>query len=74
MDRSGLAPVAAMISYRNHMADARDRLDRTLTSVYEHALKVFETYLRYSFEPGVMQPKFEATRPMKGIAPLMIAM
>jgi len=39
----------------------------------EDALKAFETYLRYSFEPGVMQPKFEATRPTKGIAPLMIA-
>jgi two-component system NtrC family sensor kinase len=36
--------VAAMISYRSHMADARDRLDRTLTSIYEHALKVFETF------------------------------
>jgi two-component system NtrC family sensor kinase len=36
--------VAAMISYRGHMADARDRLERTLGSVYEHALKVFETF------------------------------
>ena len=39
----------------------------------EDAVRAFETYLRHSFEPGVMQPKFEATRPMKGIAPLMIA-
>jgi two-component system NtrC family sensor kinase len=35
--------VAAIISYRGHMADARDRLERTLNSVHEHALKVFET-------------------------------
>lgn len=39
----------------------------------DDAVTAFETYLRYSFEPGVMQPKFEETRPMKGIAPLMIA-
>lgn len=38
----------------------------------EDAARIFETYLRHSFEPGVMQPKFEATRPMKGIGPLMI--
>jgi N-acylglucosamine 2-epimerase len=39
----------------------------------EDAVKYFGTYLRHSFEPGVMPPKFEATRPMKGIAGLMIA-
>ena len=38
----------------------------------DDAWKAFDTYLRHSFEPGVMQPKFEATRSMKGIAPLMI--
>ncbi|MGE4182234.1 MAG: AGE family epimerase/isomerase [Limisphaerales bacterium] len=32
----------------------------------------FETYLRFSFTPGVMLPKFEPTRPAKGIGPLMI--
>ena len=36
--------VAAIISYRGHMADARDRLARTLGTVHEHALKVFETF------------------------------
>ena len=36
--------VAAIISYRGHMADARDRLERTLNGVHEHALKVFETF------------------------------
>jgi N-acylglucosamine 2-epimerase len=36
------------------------------------AIRFFETYLRYSFSPGVMQPKFESTRPMKGIGPHMI--
>src|SRR5882724_4491143 len=32
------------ISYRQHMGDARDRLQRDLGTVYEHALKVFETF------------------------------
>lgn len=36
------------------------------------AVKNFETYLRFSFTPGVMPPKFEPTRPMKGIGALMI--
>lgn len=36
------------------------------------AISAFETYLHYSFEPGVMPPKFESTRPAKGIGPLMI--
>lgn len=39
----------------------------------EDAVKLFATYLRCSFEPGVMTPKFEPTRPAKGLAPLMIA-
>jgi N-acylglucosamine 2-epimerase len=38
----------------------------------EDAVKTFATYLRYSFEPGVMNPKFEPTRPAKGLSPLMI--
>ena len=36
--------VAGWISYRQHFADARDRLDRDLNRIYEHALKVFETF------------------------------
>jgi len=36
------------------------------------AISAWETFLRYNFEPGVMTPKYEATRPMKGIGPLMI--
>ena len=39
---------------------------------HHDALRMFETYLRYSFEPGVMTPKFEPTRPSKGLAPRMI--
>jgi len=35
--------------------------------------ELFATYLRHSFDPGVMLPKFEPTRPAKGLAPLMIA-
>ncbi len=38
----------------------------------DDAIRYFVTYLHYSFEPGVMLPKFEATRPMRGIGPLMI--
>src|SRR5947209_2422727 len=34
---------AATISYREHQAEARDRLQRNLGTVYEHALKVLET-------------------------------
>ena len=40
----------------------------------EEAVKTFATYLRYSFEPGAMLPKFEPTRPTKGIGAHMIGM
>ncbi len=43
------------------------------TRAAEDAVKTFATYLRYSFTPGVMTPKFEPTRPMKGIGAHMIA-
>ncbi len=35
---------AAWISYHQHLAEARDRVQRNLNTVYEHALKVFETF------------------------------
>ncbi len=38
----------------------------------EDALRHFAAYLRHSFTPGVMPPKFEPTRPAKGLGPLMI--
>ena len=38
----------------------------------DDAVKNFATYLHHSFTPGVMPPKFEATRPSKGIGPHMI--
>ncbi|CAN5392352.1 AGE family epimerase/isomerase [soil metagenome] len=39
------------------------------------AVRFFETYLQYSFTPGVMPPKSEPdTRPSKGIGPLMIGL
>jgi N-acylglucosamine 2-epimerase len=38
----------------------------------EDAVAAFSTYLRFSFEPGAMLPKFEPTRPMKGIGAHMI--
>jgi N-acylglucosamine 2-epimerase len=38
----------------------------------EDAVKTFATYLRLSFEPGAMLPKYEPTRPAKGIGALMI--
>lgn len=38
------------------------------------ALEYFSTYLHHSFTPGVMPPKTDpGSRPMKGVAPLMIA-
>ena len=36
--------IAAWISYNQHIADATDRLQRTLDSMHEHAVKVFETF------------------------------
>jgi N-acylglucosamine 2-epimerase len=39
----------------------------------EDATQHFATYLHHSFTPGVMPPKFAATRPSKGLGPLMIA-
>ena len=40
----------------------------------EDAVTYFATYLRHSFEPGVMPPKTDpSTRPMIGVAPHMIA-
>lgn len=38
----------------------------------EVAVNTFATYLRYSFTPGVMPPKFEPTRPTQGIGAPMI--
>jgi two-component system NtrC family sensor kinase len=35
---------ASVISYRQHFAEATDRLNRTLAIVHEHAQKVFETF------------------------------
>lgn len=37
------------------------------------ARELFQTYLEWSFKPGLMPPKFEKTRPMIGLAPRMIA-
>lgn len=41
-------------------------------AIGDEAIRAFEIYLRHSFEPGIMPPKFEPTRPAKGIGPLMI--
>ena len=38
----------------------------------DDAVRCFGTFLHHSFSPGVMPPKFEHTRPMKGIGALMI--
>ena len=38
----------------------------------EHAINAYSTYLRYSFEPGVMDPKNTGTRPSQGIGSHMI--
>lgn len=36
--------IAGWISYNQHMADATDRLQRTVATMQEHAIKVFETF------------------------------
>jgi two-component system NtrC family sensor kinase len=36
--------IGGWLSYQQHLDDARDRLDRDLGRIYEHALKVFETF------------------------------
>jgi two-component system NtrC family sensor kinase len=36
--------IASTLSYRNQQADTRDRMERTLGLVQEHATKVFETF------------------------------
>jgi N-acylglucosamine 2-epimerase len=41
-------------------------------AVANDAIKAFEIYLKHSFEPGMMPPKCEPTRPAKGIGALMI--
>ena len=38
----------------------------------DDAVKAFETYLRFSFTPGAILPKYEPARPTKGIGALMI--
>jgi N-acylglucosamine 2-epimerase len=53
----------ALAAYAKASGDAR---------AAEEAVKTFATYLRYSFEPGVMTPKFEPTRSAKSIGPHMI--
>ena len=40
----------------------------------DEAVRTFATYLRYSFEPGAMLPKFEPTRPTMGLGSHMIGM
>lgn len=43
-------------------------------SFRDEALEYWRVYLRHSFTPGVMPPKTDpVTRPMRGLAPLMIA-
>ncbi len=39
-----LFAIVVTISYRQHFIDARDRLERDLGRITEHALKVFETF------------------------------
>ena len=36
--------IASWISYNQHIADATDRLQRTVDTMHEHAVKVFETF------------------------------
>ncbi|MEP7029529.1 MAG: ATP-binding protein [Pseudolabrys sp.] len=36
--------IASWISYNQHFTDAQDRLQRTVNTMHEHAVKVFETF------------------------------
>lgn len=56
----------AAISYAAYAKASGDE------SLAVEAIWSFELYLRHSFEPGIMPPKFEPTRPAKGIGALMI--
>ncbi len=40
----GLFSIASAIAYREYMRDAQERLQRNLSAVYEHSVKVFETF------------------------------
>jgi N-acylglucosamine 2-epimerase len=53
-----------------YAAGARATGDDSLAAA---ATDAFDTYLRVSFEPGAMAPKYESTRPMKGLGAPMIA-
>ena len=39
-----LFAIASLISYQTHFVEARDRLERTIGIVQEHAIKVFDTF------------------------------
>jgi N-acylglucosamine 2-epimerase len=67
MRRYVFSEVFAAISYA---AVSKAIGDKTYA---EHAKSAFERFLTYSFQPGMMQPKFESTRPSKAISPLMMA-
>jgi len=54
---------ASWVSYHQHLAESRDRVQRNLNTIYEHALKVFETFelsARYLDElaDGVSEAEF----------------
>ena len=66
MRRYVFSEAFAAISFAAYAKAARE--DRAAAE----ARQCFETYLHHSFTPGVMPPKFEPARPMKGLGPLMI--
>ena len=53
----------AAISYRQHVTEARDRLQRNLGTVYEHGLKVFETSLYSSWRSNASEGPPGSSRP-----------
>ena len=66
MRRYVFSEAFAAISYAAYFRASGDEVARI------DALQCFDTYLHHSFIPGVMPPKYEAARPMKGIGALMI--
>ncbi len=67
MRRYVFSEAFAAISYAAYARATGD--DRS----HNDALSCFDLYLHHSFTPGMMPPKFEPSRSMKGIGALMIA-
>ena len=70
--------IASWISYHQHFDDARDRLQRNLNRITEHAIKVFETFelssryldelLNKVSDEDIRRDEAEYSKKLKGVA------